>query len=63
MPKRKKRNNSRFNEREDIEEIRGKGTQKEKRKARRHFDKKILDEYLLGDIIPEDYDDYIEGSF
>jgi len=59
----KKKRSNRYYDYEDYEDIRGKGTRKEKRKAKRHYDKKILDKVARGDIILEDYDDYIDGSF
>jgi hypothetical protein len=63
MSKRKKKSkNNQYSDYEDFEEVRGKGTRKNKRKAKRHYDKKLLDEVVRGDIINEEFNDYIEGS-
>jgi hypothetical protein len=58
MPKKKQNNN--YNQYEDYEEVRGKGPRKEKRRVRRHNEKKWLDEVARGNLDSETYVDHFE---
>jgi len=57
--KRKKRNNYNYNN-EDIEDIRGKGTKRNKKKARRHDDKNYLKKFKDNDYNEDELDNYMD---
>jgi hypothetical protein len=56
--KRNKKNNYNYNE--DIEDIRGKGTKKNKKKARRHDDKNYLKRFKDNDYNEDELDNYMD---
>ena len=61
--KRKNKKNSDFDHREDFDDIRGKGTRREKKKARRHDDKNYLKRFANKDDYDEDdLDNYMNYS-
>ena len=49
-------------ENEDYQDISGKGVRKEKRKAKRHQDKRLLDDLIYGEIDNDDYDEFMDFS-
>lgn len=60
-----KKNNSKRNfeyreSNEDYQEISGKGVRKEKRKAKRHQDKRLLDDLMKGQIHPDDFEEFMD---
>ena len=58
-----KKNSYDFDHKEDVEEIRGKGTRREKKKARRHDDKNYLKRLANKDDYDEDdLDNYMNYS-
>ena len=57
----KKRNKNKYNHNEDLEDIRGKGTKKNKKKARRHEDKNYLKRFANKDDYNQDeLDNYMD---
>ena len=60
MSKKKQNNNENYYE--DYEDLRGRGTRKEKRRVRRHNEKKWLDDVANGYIDSEIYKDQFEDN-
>jgi|10_taG_2_1085330.scaffolds.fasta_scaffold00592_17 hypothetical protein len=61
--KNKKKNKSKSNfSNEDYSAIRGRGNKKNKKRSRRHTEKRFLDGLSRGNIDPYLYQDYIENE-
>ena len=62
MKNKKNRSKKNKDSSEDYAEIRGKGNRKNKRRSRRHTEKRFLDGVARGDIDPFLYQDFIEDE-
>ena len=60
MSSRKRKKNNNYNHNEDVEDIRGKGTKKNRKKARRHDDKNYLKRFKNEDYDQEELDNYMD---
>jgi hypothetical protein len=59
--KNKKSNDKRFSTRaDDLDAMKGKGTRKENRRAKRYKEKQGLDDIARGNIDPDEYMDYMD---
>ena len=47
---------------DDMEAMKGKGTRRENRRAKRHREKVNLNDVVRGDIDPDEYMDYVDQT-
>tara|TARA_Y100001963_G_C6791431_1_gene455616 strand:- start:6918 stop:7112 length:195 start_codon:yes stop_codon:yes gene_type:complete len=47
---------------DDMDAMKGKGTRRENRRAKRHKEKVNLNDVLRGDIDPDEYMDYVDQT-
>tara|TARA_R100000152_G_C6536695_1_gene16396 strand:+ start:260 stop:457 length:198 start_codon:yes stop_codon:yes gene_type:complete len=64
MSKKNKSQNRKYNAMydDDMDAMKGKGTRRENRRAKRHREKVNLNDVLRGDIDPDEYMDYVDQT-